>query len=213
MYKGVLFICIVVLSGIFWKYSDIPAIDDAVAIKIADVSTASGRSLFLSAKKQIWVVNTYDHGNGYYGNGGYPPDDTWVCTDVIWRTYRDMWIDLKAKIDTDMRKNTTAYSSKFDSNINFRRVKNQKAYFSRTAKSLTTNMIPNDVKNLTLWQAWDIIIFDELPTSHLMRIGIITDIRRKDGVPYMIDNHGYGTNIKITPLDWPTKIVWHFQIF
>jgi uncharacterized protein len=44
--------------------------------------------------------------------------------------------------------------------------------------------------NLSEWQPGDIVIFDELPSNHLWHIGIISDIRDKDGVPYMLDNHG-----------------------
>lgn len=57
------------------------------------------------------------------------------------------------------------------------------------------------------------MVFDENPIRKLMHIGIISDVRQEDGVPYMIDNHGYGTNILMTPLEWPTKIVGHYRYF
>jgi hypothetical protein len=74
-------------------------------------------------------------------------------------------------------------------------------------------MIPWDEQNLSEWQTGDIVIFKELPSNHLWHIGMISDERRTDGVPYMIDNHGSGTDITITPLDWPTKIIGHYRYF
>jgi uncharacterized protein YijF (DUF1287 family) len=165
------------------------------------------------SKEQIWVVTSYDRTNGYYGSGGFPPPDTWVCSDVIARAYRDMGYDLQALLQTDMQKSQTDYKNPWDKNIAFRRVKNLYIYYSHTARSLTTEIIPGDAKNLAEWQPWDIVIFDELPSNHLWHIAIITDQRRSDGVPYIIDNHGYGTSITITPLDWPTRVTWHYRPF
>lgn len=178
------------------------------------ITASSGALEFLAkAKNQIWVVKSYDRTNGYYGNGGFPPDDTWVCTDVIWRAYRDMGYDFKKLFTEDIQKSPELYLSQWDSNIAFRRVKNLYTYFSHTAKSLTTELIPNDTKNLTEWQPGDIVIFDELPSSHLWHIGVIADIRNNEWVPYIIDNHGEWVNISITPLDWPTRIIWHYRHF
>ncbi|MBS9784387.1 DUF1287 domain-containing protein [Candidatus Gracilibacteria bacterium] len=181
-------------------------------IQIADTATQKAKEFFLAAKKQIGVVKTYDFSNGYYGNGGFPPDDTGVCTDVIWRAYRDIGQDFKAQIIAHHQKNPTLYSNFGDNNISFRRVKNIDIFLKNTQKSLMTQMIPNNEQNLETWQTGDIVIFDRLP-SGLMHIGIISDIRRADGVPYMIDNHGYGTDIRITPLDWQSKIIGHYRVF
>lgn len=57
------------------------------------------------------------------------------------------------------------------------------------------------------------MIFDALPPKNLWHIGVIGDRRRRDGVPYIIDNHGSGVDQVITPLDWPTAIVGHYRIF
>lgn len=122
------------------------------ALQIPNTASASGKLLVESAKKQIGVVKKYDFDNGYYGKGGYPPEDIGVCTDVIWRAFSAMGIDLKKKIDADMRKNPKLYGGTFDSNINFRRVKNQNIYFSRTAKKLTTTLTPYKKENLAEWQ-------------------------------------------------------------
>ena len=158
-------------------------------------------------------MKTYDQGNGYYSNGGFPPSDTGVCSDVIWRAYRDMGIDFHATFQKDVERHPFLYEGDLDSNINYRRVKRLQVYFSRTAKILTNSIIPNDQNTLKEWQPGDIVIFDILPSNHLWHVGIIADSRRDDGVPYMLDNHGDGVGITITPLDWPTKVIGHFRPF
>jgi uncharacterized protein YijF (DUF1287 family) len=74
-------------------------------------------------------------------------------------------------------------------------------------------MNPWDKINLSDWQTWDIVVFDELSPKNLWHIWIISDKRSPDWVPYMIDNHWYWVSIRITPLDWPTKIIWHYRYF
>ncbi len=178
------------------------------------ITASSWAMLFLEkAKEQIWVVKTYDYGNGYYSHGGSPPPETGVCTDVIWRAYRDIGIDFRANFQKDVESYPLLYDGDLDSNINYRRVKRLQVYFSRTAKVLTNSIVPNDLDTLKDWQPWDIVIFEELPSNHLWHIGIISDIRWVNGVPFMLDNHGQGVSIAITPLDWPTKVVGHFRPF
>jgi len=60
---------------------------------------------------------------------------------------------------------------------------------------------------------WDIVIFDIMPNKWLWHIWIISDIRRYDWVPYMLDNHWYWVSTRITPLEWPTKIIGHYRYF
>ncbi len=170
--------------------------------------------LFYSwALSQVDVVKQYDFTNWYYSGSWYPPYDTWVCSDVIWRAFKDNGIDFKKLLDEDMILNPSLYPNKFDSNINFRRVKNIDAFLKRKSKVLTNEMISGNAENLWKWQAGDIVIFDDIFPKRLWHIWIITDLRREDGVPYMIDNHWYGVKISITPLDWPTEIVGHYRYF
>lgn len=182
-------------------------------IEVPNIATDEAKNFAKNAEKQIGIVTKYDFLNGYYGNGGFPPDDTGVCSDVIWRAFREENIDFKAKIDEHMKKFPHLYASNFDSNINFRRVKNIDIYLQNTAKSLTTEILPWNRENLAEWQVGDIVLFDALPPKNLWHIGIISEKRRADGVPYMIDNHGNGVEIIFTPLDWPTKIVGHYRMF
>ena len=42
--------------------------------------------------------------NGAYYDGGYPPDDIGVCTDVIWRAFKNAGYNLKDMVDNDISK-------------------------------------------------------------------------------------------------------------
>jgi len=46
--------------------------------------------------------------NAYY-QGGYPPETEGVCTDVIWRAFKDAGYNLKEMVDKDIRNNIRAY--------------------------------------------------------------------------------------------------------
>ena len=81
-----------------------------------------------------------------------------------------------------------------DNNIDFRRVVNQEVFFQKYGIELTL-----DLEKIEEWQPGDIVFIEN---SH---VGIISDKRRKDGIPYVIHNSGqpireedYLTKRKIT---------------
>jgi len=116
--------------------------------------------------------------NTYY-EGGYPPDDIGVCTDLIWRAFRDAGYNLKQMIDNDIQRNLEEYlyggpEDYFDTNIDFRRVARMEVFFARYCVPLTV-----DTTEIEEWQPGDIVLYD----GH---IGIVSDIRRPDGLPYLI---------------------------
>jgi len=134
------------------------------------------------------VKNKTRYADGYH-QGGYPPDDEGVCTDVIWRAFKNAGYNLKDMVDEDIRSNVELYprvGGKPDPNIDFRRIKNLRVFFDRYATALTTEIIPGDKENLKEWQAGDIVVFDD-PMEH---IAILSDQRNEDGVPLMIHNCG-----------------------
>jgi uncharacterized protein len=147
-----------------------------------------------------------------YYRGGYPPDHEGVCTDVIWRAFKNAGYDLKAMVDRDIRKNTSEYPrvDRPDPNIDFRRVPNLQSFFRRHAQSLTKEIISWNVANLKEWQGGDIVIFDQ-PYQH---IAIVSDRRRKDGVPYIIHNRSPYTMEEDALLYWNNKlspIIGHYR--
>lgn len=115
-----------------------------------------------------------------YYDGGYPTDEYSVCTDVIWNAFQSAGYDLKQMIDEDIQQNTDLYPlDSPDPNIDFRRVRNLKVFFERHAISLTL-----DIYEIDEWMPGDIVIFSP---SH---IGIISDKRNKEGIPYLIHHGG-----------------------
>lgn len=122
-----------------------------------------------------------------YYVGGYPPEGEGVCTDVIWRSFKEAGISLKDLIDEDISKNVSLYkrvAGKPDPNIDFRRVPNLDEFFKRHCESLTTEVKGYDVENLKEWQPGDIVVF----TEGYEHIAIISDKRGRDGIPYVIHN-------------------------
>lgn len=117
-----------------------------------------------------------------YHSGGYPPENIGVCTDVIWRAFKNAGYSLKDMVDSDILRRPEAYKNieKPDSNIDFRRVRNLHTFFDEYAISLTT-----DTDDIDQFQPGDIVIFGM--DKH---IGIVSDKRNKDGKPYIIHNGG-----------------------
>mgnify|MGYP000987481524 CR=1 FL=1 len=158
------------------------------------------------------IENKPRYTDGYY-DGGYPPDNEGVCTDVIWRALKNAGYILKDMIDEDIRKNTDLYprvQGRPDPNIDFRRVKNLRVFFDRFATTLTTEIIPMDVENLKEWQAGDIVVFDD-PMEH---IAIISDKRNEYGVPYIIHNCGPYTQENDMLIYWHenySPIIAHYR--
>ena len=135
--------------------------------------------ILLGARLDAENHPTYD---GAYQSGGYPPDDIGVCTDVVWRAFKNAGYSLRAMVDKDIENRPEAYKNieKADSNIDFRRVKNLKVFFEEYGVSLTL-----DTKLIKEWHPGDIVIFGD--DKH---IGIISDKRNKRGQPYVIHNGG-----------------------
>ncbi|MCH5317827.1 MAG: DUF1287 domain-containing protein [Eubacterium sp.] len=154
--------------------------------------------IVLGARKDAENHPKYD---GRYYDGGFPPDNIGVCTDVVWRAFKNAGYDLREMVDLDIQLRPEAYTyvEKRDKNIDFRRVKNLLVFFREHAIELTV-----DVEQIEEWQPGDIVIFNG--DKH---IGIVSDKRSVDGMPYIIHNGGQ-PNREEDYLDWgnPTS---HFR--
>lgn len=156
------------------------------------------------------VENRTRYHSAYY-EGGYPPDDEGVCTDVIWRALQNAGYDIKESIDKDINVNINDYPNieNPDPNIDFRRVVNLNVYLNKYMKNITTDIIPYDVENLEEWQGGDIVVLKN--PSH---IAIVSDYRRKDGIPYIIHNAGPYPKEQDNLLTWYNRdsIIGHYRI-
>ena len=157
----------------------------------------------------IEAANKPKYKDVYY-NGGYPPEDEGVCSDVIWRSLKNAGYSLKDMIDKDIQKNMKDYprvDGKPDPNIDFRRVKNLMVYFERNHISLTT-----DIYEIDQWQPGDIVVAQHEGLDH---IGIISDKRNEKGIPYLIHNGGQENREEdileaFERYDWP--ITAHYRL-
>ena len=110
----------------------------------------------------------------YYASG-YPDDEYGVCTDVVAWGLKGAGYDLMELVNEDINNNREKYNIKtVDKNIDFRRAENLNIYFKNNIISLTT-----ELSKIQEWQGGDIIVFKN-------HIGIISDKRNKNGVPYLI---------------------------
>ena len=110
-----------------------------------------------------------------YYETGYPNDEYGVCTDVVAFGLKGSGYDLMQLVNEDIINNKELYSIEdIDKNIDFRRVRNLNIYFKNNNISLTT-----DLYKIDQWQGGDIIVFKD-------HIGIISDKRNKNGVPFLI---------------------------
>lgn len=136
----------------------------------------------------------------YYANG-YPDDEYGTCVDVIGFALKGAGYDLQNLVDQDVKEHPDLYQiDVIDRNIDFRRVKNLRIFFQNHAASLTT-----DPTDFAQWQGGDIVVFEN-------HIGIVSDRRNKDGIPYVIHHGGsfqltYEENI----LPKRTDITGHFR--
>ena len=120
--------------------------------------------------------------DGSYVKGGFPSDDVGVCTDVIWRAFREAGYDLREMVDRDIQERPEAYYwiTERDKDIDFRRVNVLDVFFAGHGQELTT-----DISEISEWQPGDIIISEN--GNH---IGVVSDRRTKEGRPYIIHNGG-----------------------
>ena len=113
-----------------------------------------------------------------YYIGGKPNDGYGVCTDVVAAALFGAGYDLQELVSEDINEHPDNYDIQSpDENIDYRRVRNLQVYFKNNTKSLTT-----DLSEIEEWQGGDIVIFKK-------HIGIVSDRRDKNGVPYII-HHG-----------------------
>jgi len=147
-------------------------------------------------------VDTHPKYKSKYYNTGYPDDGYGVCTDVVANAMKAAGYDLMELVSEDIAAHPDDYDiEEPDKNIDFRRVRNLKVYFKNNAISLTT-----DVSDIREWQGGDIVIFKR-------HIGVVSDRRNKDGVPYVIHhNDPQQKNYEQDILETRNDIVGHYRV-
>lgn len=139
--------------------------------------------------------------SAYYSTG-YPNDGYGVCTDVVAFALKDAGYDLMELVYEDREEHPENYADEpIDKNIDFRRVRNLIVYFENNTESLTT-----DIYDIDTWQGGDIVIFKN-------HIGIVSDSRNKNGVPYVIHHaNPFQIFYEEDILESRSDIVGHFRM-
>ena len=137
-----------------------------------------------------------------YYDGGFPDDNHGVCTDVIGFAMLSAGYDLMELVNRDIIEHPDDYDvDKPDKNIDFRRVRNLNVYFSHTAVTLT-----NDINDIDEWQGGDIVVFKK-------HIGLVSDRRNKNGVPYVIHHYGvWQTRYEEDILEKRGDVIGHYRV-
>lgn len=137
-----------------------------------------------------------------YYNTGYPNDKYGICTDIVGFGLLGAGYNLMNLVNEDIKEYPNNYDIKqIDKNIDFRRVKNLKIFFSNNTISLTT-----DIHDIDKWQGGDIIVFDN-------HIGIISDKRNKRGIPFIIHHaNNYQKYYEEDILEKRPNIIGHYRI-
>lgn len=147
--------------------------------------------LIRGAREQCSWGTSYD--NAYY-KLGYPngdlPKAKGVCTDVIVRALRAAGYDLQKLIHEDMKASWKSYprypgNSKPDTNIDHRRVPNQRVFWKRQGLVVTAK-VSDETK--VKWKPGDIVTWKL--GNGLDHTGILTDKRNAKGWPYVVHNLG-----------------------
>jgi len=191
-----------------------PAAKPAASVRAAASGRADaarghsiGQRIAAEARRQVGTSYTQDYFDLKYPNGD-PPPNVGACTDVIVRALRPVGYDLQKLMHQDMARHFSLYPCKWglhrtDTNIDHRRVPNQKVFFQRFARVLGTGAAPSTWKT---WQAGDIVQW-KLP-GELDHTGIVSDRRAASGRPLVIHNLG-GCAEEDALAAW--KIVAHFR--
>ena len=137
----------------------------------------------------------------YYASG-YPDDGYGVCTDVVAFSLKDAGYDLMELLYSHINENNELYDIDIvDKKIDFRRVVNLDVYFKNTAIVLTI-----DINKIEEWQGGDIVVFKK-------HIGIISDKRNKNGVPFVIHHaNPYQFRYEEDILENRNDIIGHYRI-
>lgn len=113
-----------------------------------------------------------------YYDGGYPTDDNYVCTDIIWFALKNAGYDFKKLIDEDISNNKKEYDEDVgDKNIDFRRVRNINVFLERNTMSLS-------VSSIDTFNPGDIVVYKD-------HIAIVSDRKNSKGINYILHHDGY----------------------
>lgn len=134
-------------------------------------------------------------------------EDRGVCSDVVIRALRSAYgYDLQRELNTDIRKEPSAYPRRWglnaaDSNIDHRRVPNQQVFFRRKGWEKPVTQEAKD------YRAGDLVT--QMLPGNLPHIVIVSDRSSPVGTPFVVHNIGAGAREEDTLFAFP--ITGHYR--
>ncbi len=158
------------------------------------------KDILEGAKSQLKnpAANIFKNGNNEtnYFNGGDPPAEIAICTDIVARAFREAGFDLSQLVNDDIAGNFGSYPLRInwgqtrpDKNIDYRRIQNLEVFFMRNAASYITVFNFSDTGNLDQWLPGDVVFFDMDRDGYTDNVGIISDFTTRKGIPKVIYNY------------------------
>lgn len=197
------------LSSCFFLRNALASPNPTTAQKLTEQQQKLVKAAIERTKQEI----VYD--SSYYAisyPGGDIPVDKGVCTDVVVRSYRvGLGIDLQLLVHEDMRKHFKDYpqlwgAKKPDTNIDHRRVPNLACFFQRKGSQCPVS------ENVAEYQAGDIVVWNLAEEQQFLpHIGLVTDQKNAQGVPYIVRNIGQGPVLDACLFTY--KIIGHYRYF
>lgn len=173
---------------------------------VVDLRTASGK-IVAAALREASIGAQYTPG---YFPIAYPrgdlPQNQGVCTDVVIRALRGAGYDLQVLIHRVMETHFLDYprrEKRPDANIDHRRVPNQKYFFGRFGRSLSTKLDKGTVSD---WKPGDIVYWTL--DNGLDHAGIVSNGFGAEGFPLVVHNLARCAEEDVLR-SW--KIVGHFR--
>lgn len=177
----------------------VPAISAALSVR------GSGFELARAAMRQVGRTVVYDDS---YHHLRYPDGDVpfgrGACSDVVVRALRACGIDLQVLVHEDMSQHFSAYPHKRgkhpDPNIDHRRVRNLRVFFTREGKRVEITHRGAD------YHPGDIVTWRVGKGAHT---GVVTTVRTRGGRYLIAHNFGHGVKLQDVLFRWP--ITGHYR--
>lgn len=173
--------------------------------RVIEIPNAVAAKIVEGARAQLVKPARYD---ASYRSIKYPGGDVaadrGACTDVVIRALRHAGYDLQKLIHEDMKAHFSSYprrGDRTDTNIDHRRVPNQRYFFTKFGSSLGVST--SDPK---AWKPGDIVTWKL--DSGLDHTGVVVDEKGSSGFPLVVHNLGV-TAMEDVLTAW--KITGHYR--
>lgn len=176
----------------------------AAVEQLAPVGALSPFQAAVVADLRRQVAAGIRYRDGYF-QGGEPPPEVGVCTDVVVRAFRRAGVDLQQGVAGDVRARRRAYDiERPDRNIDHRRCRNLVVFFDRHARPEPAS------KDRGAWKPGDVVFWDTNADRRVDHVGVIANGRDAEGNPTVV-HHWPGLPVSETDGLFRFPVTHHFR--